>query len=366
MTTSMHTASAHTKPRARIVAITGTLIGILLLSACGAREVEEASSEVVTTEVPRLPPPPEPTTTPVEETSSPAPPTPIPPVPNASLPAAHPTLDPAKAAELFERRPYKLAVPNGLDRDRAAPLVIFLHGYGASAKRLNKILDVASLAESRGFLYVTPDGSREPRGTRYWNATPACCDFTRSKANDVAYLAAVIDDVKRRAKVDERRVFVIGYSNGGFMAYRLACELSDRITGVVSVAGAANLDESRCRPAAPVAVLQIHGDADEHVLYGGGHVLGRADVARHPSAEKTVALWSKRNGCSASSTAGDPMDLEERISGPETEVLRYSGCKGGAAELWTVRGGNHFVAQNRVASEKILSFLEAHPREAGE
>jgi len=311
-----------------------------------------------------MPPPPEPT--PPIAPPEPEQPEVSPPPEVGPSTRAHPLLDPSKAAALFKRRPYNLEVPSGLDGTKAAPLVIYLHGYGASAKRLRQVLEVGILAKSKGFLYVTPDGSRDPRGRRFWNATPACCDFLGSKVNDVAYIAAIIDDVKRRAKVDTRRVFIVGYSNGGFMAYRLACELSARIAGIVSVAGAANLDGEACRPRHPVAVLQIHGDADEHVLYGGGHVLGKTTVPRHPSARDTVTLWSKRNGCTGGMDRDDPLDLESRIPGPETEVARYSDCNGGAAELWTVRGGNHFVAQSHDASEKILDFLMAHPRAASE
>ena len=71
---------------------------------------------------------------------------------------------------------------------------------------------------------------------------------TNGKGSTVAYLRAIIRDVMARYPVDRRRVFVVGHSNGGFMAYRMACEASDLVTGVVSLAGATWKDPARCRP----------------------------------------------------------------------------------------------------------------------
>jgi polyhydroxybutyrate depolymerase len=267
------------------------------------------------------------------------------------------------ATQLLASRPYELRIPPGLDRSRPAPLVIYLHGYGADGAKLRDALDVAALARDRGFVYAVPEGTKErPSGRRFWNATPACCNFAGSTVDDVAYLAAVIDDARRRAAVDSGKVFVVGFSNGGFMAHRLACELSDRIAAIASIAGASSLDESTCRPTRPVAVLQVHGDADPIVMYDGGHTLDRADLPRHPSAPDTVAAWARLDGCGPGEWVDEPIDLEADVPGAETLVFRYSGCRDAAVELWRVRGGDHFVAQGRAASERIYDFLVAHAR----
>jgi polyhydroxybutyrate depolymerase len=182
--------------------------------------------------------------------------------------------------------------------------------------------------------------------------------------DDVAYLASVIDDVKQRRNIDPGRVFVVGHSNGGFMALRLACDLSNRVAGVVSIAGAGSDAPQKCRPSAPVAVLQIHGDQDWRVPYGGGRVLRRKSGGTHPSAPETVARWARRNGCVEKPVGADDLDLEPDLPGAETAVTRHTGCKGGAAELWTVNGGDHFVAQHPAALDAMYDFLMAHPRTA--
>lgn len=271
----------------------------------------------------------------------------------------------ASDAALVKGRPYALIVPTERQGKGSEPLPLFvyLHGYGSSAKRLDEVLEVGDLAREKGVLLAIPDGTRSLKGRRFWNATPACCNFTGSTVDDVAYIAALIDDVKRRETVDERRVFIVGHSNGGFMAHRLACELSDRVVGIASIAGATFPDIERCQPKAPVTVLQIHGDADQIISFSGGHALGKASLPRHPSAHETVASWAKLNGCESTLRSVDTIDLEDRYQGQETSVGEYRGCQGGAAvELWAVGGGGHFVGQGRRALEALHEFLLSHPR----
>ncbi len=272
------------------------------------------------------------------------------------------TLTPATAKAIVKRRPYELGIPPGLDRSRPSPLVLYLHGYGASPSKLRQVLGVADVAREAGFVFATPAGTKSSKRRRFWNATPACCDFENVRVDDVTYIAAVIEDAKQRVSVDQARIFVVGYSNGGFMAHRLACELSDRIAGIASVAGAGFLDDDRCRPSSPVAVLQIHGDADTIVSIHGGYTLGRIDLPAHPSAQASVARWGKLNGCGPLQRAPARLDLEDRLPGPETKVYRHQECQGGAAELWWVEGGGHFVAQSRSATRQIYGFLMAHPQ----
>jgi len=261
-------------------------------------------------------------------------------------------------------RPFLLEPHDAPAPDAPSPLLVLLHGYGASADGLALALGLAPRARSHGFAYAVPEGTPDPRGMRFWNATPACCNFLGADVDDVAYISSLIEDVKRRRNIDPARVFVLGHSNGGFMALRLACELSDRIAGVASIAGAAGDDASRCRPREPVVVLQIHGDRDWHVPYEGGRVLRRSSGGTHPSAQETNARWGQYNGCSEQPENGNDIDLEPEIPGAETTVTRFTGCRGGAAELWTVRGGDHFVAQRPAAFDAIYEFLMAHPRPA--
>jgi polyhydroxybutyrate depolymerase len=295
------------------------------------------------------------------------PPSPRTPVASAASAASSTTAPTASstaqnAAAWIERRPYRFGVPDGVEPSKPLALVLYLHGLGGGAASFERALRVRELANRRGFAYAIPDGTPDGVKRKFWNATDSCCNFEHLDIDDVGYLRAVIDDASHRHAIDPKRVYVVGFSNGGFMAHRLACELSDRIAAIVSIAGAVWEDATRCQPSAPVAVLQIHGDKDPSVAFGGGKTLGRADTAQQPGARETVARWAQHDGCDLQPKSGEAFDLEERLEGSETVPLRYVGCKAGAVELWVVRGGNHFVAQGQGAGDRIWSFLRAHPK----
>ena len=96
---------------------------------------------------------------------------------------------------------------------------------------------------------------------------------------------------------------------------------------------------------------------------GGGHdpafSSGGRSGAPYPAARDTIADWAKRDGCAASAAA-PPMDVDPALPGAETEVTRWSGCRGGAAELWTMHGGTHGMDSRFV--EPAWRFLASHPK----
>jgi polyhydroxybutyrate depolymerase len=175
----------------------------------------------------------------------------------------------------------------------------------------------------------------------------------------VAYLGALIDDVAAKTPLDPKRVFVVGHSNGGFMAHRLACDIGGRIAAIVSLAGMTWLDPSKCPAADPVNVLQVHGDADDSIPYDGSPYF--------PSAAVTVATWAMKNGCigaNAIGAGGDPIDLVVDLPGAETTKQSYAGCPaGGAVDFWTIHGGSHIPMFDPPVWEDIVwTWMKAHPK----
>jgi poly(3-hydroxybutyrate) depolymerase len=104
-------------------------------------------------------------------------------------------------------------------------------------------------------------------------------------------------------------------------------------------------------------VLEVHGDADPMVAYGGGHLLSDPRLPEHASVQKTMTDWAARLGCRSDAAEGPAIDLERRYPGPETRVARYEACERGSLELWTVTGGNHYLAFHEPAPELIWQFL---------
>ncbi len=272
---------------------------------------------------------------------------------NASRP---PEPAPTPTPSLVAARPFGLKVPSGYTAAVATPLVLVLHGYSASGQGQAAYFGLLADADEHGYLLAYPDGTVDSSGNRFWNATDACCNFYGRSVDDVAYLGAVIDDVAARYNVDARRVFVVGHSNGGFMAHRLACDLSGRLAAAVSLAGAVWKQPDKCQPASKVAVLQVHGDADDTILYAGN--------AAYPSALETVALWAQRNGCGgALMPSGPDKDLDTSLAGAETVTEGHEECApGGAADLWTIRGGRHVPALGPAWADALWEYFRAHPK----
>jgi polyhydroxybutyrate depolymerase len=247
-------------------------------------------------------------------------------------------------------------VPDGLAPNEKVPLLVVLHGLGASSSGIVKHSDWRSFAKQKRIAWVTPDGPKDTLGRQFWNAGSSCCDFDASEADHVAAFRGLIVRATTHHPVDAKRVYFVGYSNGGFMAHRIACELGDLVSGIVSVAGAGPKDP--CPAAAPVRVLQVHGDADEVVVIGGGPLFRDPKYPTHLSAERTVADWAKRYDCKSEPTeVSSTIDFDDGISGAETKIRRFHGCKRGAVELWTVTGGDHFVGMRAPAQEAMWRFL---------
>jgi len=258
-------------------------------------------------------------------------------------------------------RPFDVTVPVGYRAGQPVPLVVVLHGYTATAQVQDAYFGVSRLAQQRTFLVALPNGLRDETQQPSWNATDACCAFGKT-TDDVAYLTAVIRDVQARYAVDPKRIFLVGHSNGGFMAHRLACDRSGLIAGIGALAGNTWADGTRCTPTEPVAVLQVHGTLDAVIGYLGGATVGQPP---YPSAKNSVRTWGAKNRCTGANLtaiSGD-LDLVTALLGDETEREGFTGCpSNAAAELWTMRGAGHVPVLNDQFAERVYSWLLAHPK----
>jgi polyhydroxybutyrate depolymerase len=279
-------------------------------------------------------------------------------------------IDAVGATELSvgtEQRKAVVALPPGDTRKQRRPLLVLLHGYALPPAYLDEYLGLRELARARGMYLLLPESKTDAVGLTYWNATDACCDFDGTNVDDVAALSDVIQATRAALPVDETRIYLIGHSNGGFMAYRMACERGARIAGIAVVAGASFLDPAACAPGMPVSVLHIHGDADSVISYAGGSVpaiLGK--LAPFPGALASVQQSARRADCNPTPVPGEALDLtpmNAKNEAAETEVLKFLGCDPGVdVTLWTVRGAGHEPAFHEGAFDTALAWLAAHQR----
>lgn len=262
-----------------------------------------------------------------------------------------------------DARNYVLHIPARLDPARPAPLVVAMHGGGGHAAFMadDERYGLITTAEREGFVVVFPNGySKFPRGRlATWNAGGCCGDARDRSSDDVGFVRAVVAEVQSRVPIDPARIFATGMSNGGMMAYRLACEAADLFRAVAAVAGTEAMQ--RCAPSRPVPVLHIHARNDTHVLFGGGAgpdaFRDEAKVMDFVSVPDTVARWVGRNRCEAR-----PVRV---LDTPGAYCERYRGCRDNAAVQLCVteRGGHSWPGAREVRRGKEAASQALHANE---
>jgi polyhydroxybutyrate depolymerase len=261
-------------------------------------------------------------------------------------------------------RPVTVQVPASYDATRPAPLLILLHGYSGTGPGVDEYLQLGAAADARGYVYAYPDGTTDSRGNQFWNATDACCNFSRADVDDVVYLTSLIAEIQAKLAIDPKRIAFVGHSNGGFMTYRMACEQAGLVAAIVSVAGATFADRADCAPSEPVSVAQVHGTADDTIDFEGGRISG----ATYPAARMTAETWAAYDGCGEKgSPLSAKVDVDANLSDgtdpAEASVVEWSGCTSGAAvQLWTIPMGGHVPVISPSFANAVMDFLVDHPK----
>ena len=276
-------------------------------------------------------------------------------------------------------RTYRLYLPSGLPAKRALPLLIALHGGGGSGAQFEKLSGFDGLAQANRFLVVYPDGTKTGGllGGRVWNADGCCgvAEQSRENVNDVQFISMLIDRLERDYSIDPRRVFVTGHSNGAMLGLRLACQLSDKVDAVAVQSG--TLFVPNCRPSHPVAVLEIHGSADQNVPIDGGEGPKDLSGSVYPPPEQGLETLAARDSC----RRGPVTSTDSKNSDLTYEV--WSRCLPGTVVEWIkVAGAAHPWMGHRASSLRarivsrrlsgrpymrfdssaaVWSFLSAHP-----
>ncbi|ACL64994.1 poly(3-hydroxybutyrate) depolymerase-like protein [Anaeromyxobacter dehalogenans 2CP-1] len=224
----------------------------------------------------------------------------------------------------IERR-YLILAPE-VDGDPKLPMLIVMHGWSFSPEATVPV-GLEPFALANHVILVVPEGIGLS-----WNAYGCCPPANVTGVDDVQFIADLIEDVAANHRLDRARVYASGISNGGGMAYRLACERPDLIAAIGSIAG--GMGEEECAPGRPVPVIEIHGDADWLSPYPEGYGPIFGNYTR--GAPGTVVFWAANNGCA--------LETHKQVTFSSTDVLceQYRACKADAkAELCTVFGGGH-------------------------
>ena len=236
-------------------------------------------------------------------------------------------------------RTYLLHVPPGYDASRPTALVLALHGGHGNARKMERLTALNTLADREGFLVAYPEAVEGN-----WNDGRGIPEYRshREGINDVAFLTALIRELRRAWAVAPDRVYVTGVSNGAMMCLRMACEAPGEIAAAAAVVGSLPENLSRtCRPSRPIPILMINGTDDPLVPWQGGYVhFRRQKLGRVLSVSDTVALFRAANRCTGTPAA---TEIPDRFD-DGTKVLRrsFGSCsQGSRVVLYEIRGGGH-------------------------
>tara|TARA_B100001250_G_scaffold330853_1_gene295817 strand:+ start:1497 stop:2522 length:1026 start_codon:yes stop_codon:yes gene_type:complete len=256
-------------------------------------------------------------------------------------------------------RSYILYVPESYSENNPTPLVLNLHGYSSNAGQQMIYSDFYTIAETEGFILIHPEGTVDIFDFQFWNSGDL------AEIDDVGFLSALIDTIVSEYTINTDRVYSMGMSNGGFMSYRIACELSDKIAAIASVTGSMSTNQiSSCNPSNPVPVMQVHGTSDPTVLYNGS-------VGIEPI-DDVVSFWVNLNNCNTQPIFNYIADLNLIDLCTAEHYIYEEGDNDTSVELYKVINGGHTwpgaaiplvgnnTNQDFSASEKIWEFFNKY------
>lgn len=224
-------------------------------------------------------------------------------------------------------RSYRLYVPPTYNGNNAVPLVFNLHGYTSNAFQQEVYSNMNAVADTAGFIVCYPDGINNS-----WNSGFQL-PYNGGIPDDVGFISILIDSISTNYNINPSRVYSCGMSNGGFMSYRLACDLEDRIAAVASVTGSmTTIQLNNCQSTRAVPVLEIHGTNDVTVPYGPNSLAIGID--------SLLGFWRSGNNCIDAPILDTLPDLVQEGSTVTTQL--YGGCQGNTEVLhYKIQNGGH-------------------------
>lgn len=222
--------------------------------------------------------------------------------------------------------------PNYYDMPDSFPLVIGMHGAGGTAQQFELDYRFTQKANSAKFIAVYPEGVRSEGvlGLRFWNAGYCCNYASDHQINDVKFISDLIDRLVTDYKVNHKKVYVAGMSNGGMMAYRLATDIPGKIAAVAVVSGSM-VQTQTPPPSRAVPIIHIHSVLDTKVPYNGGVGLGGY---YYPPMDSVLNVWSARNACNAG-----PQVITDNA---QYKLTEWAGCAAGSImHCYLTKDGGH-------------------------
>ena len=243
------------------------------------------------------------------------------------------------------QRHYILYVPAMYNASNPTPLVFNFHGLTGTSTIAMWHADFRLIADTANFIVVHPQGLLNSSGVTHWNIGQ-----TGTSINDIDFVSALLDSLSSDYNIAQDRIYSTGKSNGGYMSYRLACELSDKIAAIAPVAGSyISYMLNSCNPIHPTPVLNIHGVADTMSIY-----YGEPGVESIPS---IISYWVNHNQCDTQSIFTQVANINLTDSSTAEHYVWKNGINGVEVEHFKIIDGGHtWPGSNFPNSNGITNF----------
>jgi len=245
-------------------------------------------------------------------------------------------------------RKYIVKTPNNYNSKKKYPLLLVFHGARGNPIDMQKITGFNKLADREDLIVVYPFGTTadEKQGF-FWNAWECCGYALQHEVDDIRFVKKLISILKEDYSIESGRVYATGFSNGGMLSLRLACEASEEFAAIASVGGA--MFHENCIPSVPISIFLIQGKKDRVVPIEGGVGKNSSTVSPKLPSFQTFQFWSKKNHC------------ERQRSTETSNLITYEtlDCKTkNTVKMVIVKDEEHsWPEKNYPTSEEIWKFL---------
>ncbi|MEM2100331.1 MAG: PHB depolymerase family esterase [Thermoproteota archaeon] len=252
-------------------------------------------------------------------------------------------------------RNYLVYIPSAYDGQTPLPLVIALHGYTSNPRAIELTSGLSLKAEEENFIVIYPQGIGPDSS---WNAGFCCGQAALNNIGDVDFIRRLVEKTQEDLKIDSKRIYATGHSNGGMMSHRLAAELSDIFAAIAVVSGSIGKWQDGYlilpNPSEAVSVIVFHGMQDWVVPYNGGSF---SSEYMFSSVNESVSFWVQANHCS------DIPQIEVSNDGNIVKTTYTGGVNGTEVVLYTIMDGTHSWAFNGISTTDLIwDFFSNHPK----
>ena len=274
------------------------------------------------------------------------------------------------------QRKFTVHTPTGFTNTTPVSAVLMLHGNGGTMLNSQNFTNLNSVSNTNGFLAVYPEGYGISSGGFSWaDGRGTSADI--AGIDDLGFINKLLDTLLANYNIDTNKIFICGFSNGGYMTQRFACEQNQRFAAMASLGSIMDTSlYSSCNPQRPIPMMFVIGTADPFVPFNGGTATGAGGVINQIiSADTLVSFWIINNNCLQTNSPINLPDIDLTDNSTVT-LFNFTNCSCYSdVKFYRINGGGHtwpgveiplyeIIAgetnEDIQASEELWNFFNAH------